>query len=103
MESKNGVSIEAAVATALGITSGLISAWVIYSLHLPNGSNYWGFAPTAISFLVYAAIAALRLSNVETPIWKLVLAVIAGLTVLMTVGSVLIIMIGCRYDACINL
>jgi hypothetical protein len=101
MESRNVVSIEAAA--ALGITSGLASAWVVYSLHIPNAGNYWGLTPSAISFLVYGAIAALRLSNVDTPIWKLAVAVIAGLIVVMTVGSVLIIMIGCRYDACINL
>jgi hypothetical protein len=103
MEFRNSVPIKVTVATALGITSGLVSAWVVYSFHLPNGGNYWGLAPTAISFLVYAAVAAPRLSNAKTPIWQVVVTVIAGLVVLMTVGSILFIMIGCRYDACINL
>ena len=103
MESRNSVPIGAAVATVLGVTAGLASAWVIYSFHLPNGGNYWGLAPTAISVVVYAAIVALRLSNAKAPIWQVVVTVIAGLVVLMTVGSILTIMIGCRYGACINL
>ena len=104
MESRNNVPIKVAVATALGITSGLVSAWVIYSFHLPNGGSYWGLAPTAISLLVYAAAVAPRLIGAKTPIWQVVVTVITGLAALMTVGSILIIMmIGCRYDACINL
>ena|ERR1700749_4344630 len=103
MESRSSVSIKVAVATALGIASGLGSAWLIYSLHLPNDSNYWGVAPTLISLWVYGAIAALRLRRSETPTGILVVTVVAGLIVLVTVESVPIIMIGCRYDACINL
>jgi peptidoglycan/LPS O-acetylase OafA/YrhL len=84
MESRNSVSIKVAVAVALGIASGLGSAWLIYSLHVPNDSNYWGLAPTAISLLVYGAIAALRLSKNETPTGILVVAVVAGLIVLVS-------------------
>jgi hypothetical protein len=103
MDSRNGASIQVAVATALGIVSGLGSAWLIYFLHPPNGSNYWGLAPTPISLLVYGAVAALRLSKAKAPTGILVATAIAGAVVLVTFGSLLIIMIGCRYDACINL
>jgi hypothetical protein len=102
MDSRNAVSIEVAVAAALGIASGLGSAWAVYSHRLPNDGNYWGLAPTVISLLVYAAILTLRLSKNE-PIWKLAVVVVVGLIVLIAVESIPIIMIGCRYDACINL
>jgi hypothetical protein len=103
MELGNSISIKVAIATGLGIASGLGSAWLIYSLHLPKDSNYWGMAPTVISFLVYGAIAALRLSKNETPTGILVVAVVAGLIALVTIESIPIITLGCRYDACINL
>jgi hypothetical protein len=103
MELRNSVSFKVAAATVLGIASGLGSAWLIYSLRLPSDGNYWGFAPTVISFLVYGVIAALHLSKNERPIGILVVAVVAGLIVLVTVESIPIIMIGCRHDACINL
>jgi hypothetical protein len=103
MHYRKSVPIETAVATALAISCGLASAWVIYYFHLPNGGNYWGLAPPAISLLAYAAILARRLSLAKTPIWQVAIAVIAGLLVLLTVGSILTIMIGCHYGACINL
>jgi hypothetical protein len=103
MNSRTSVPIVVAVATALGIVCGLGSAWVIYSQRLPNGSNYLGLVPSAISILVYAAFLTLRFHTNETPIWKLVLAAVGGLLVLIAVESIPIIMIGCRYGACIDL
>jgi uncharacterized membrane protein (UPF0136 family) len=91
------------VATPLGIACGLGSAWVIYSQRLPHGSNYWGLAPSAISILVYAAIVGPRLHESEMPMPKLGLVAVGGLLVLIAIESIPIIMIGCRYGACINL
>ena len=101
MNSRNGAPI--VVAVALSIASGLGSAWVIYSQRLPNGRNYWGLAPSAISLFVYAAFVALRFHKNEAPMWKLVLVAVGGLFVLIAVESIPIIMIGCRYGACIDL
>jgi hypothetical protein len=101
MNSRTGVLV--AIATAVGIACGLGSAWVIYSHRLPNGSNYWGLAPPAISILVYAAFVALRFRASQTPIWKVALVAVGGLLVLIAVESIPIIMIGCCYGACIDL
>jgi hypothetical protein len=101
VNSRTGVLV--VVATAVGIACGLGSAWVIYSQHLPNGSNYWGLAPSAISILVYAAFVAPRFHTSEIPIWRVVLVAVGGLLILIAVESIPIIMIGCRYGACIDL
>jgi hypothetical protein len=103
MNSKTGVLVVVTVAVAVGVACGLGSAWVIYSQHLPNNSNYWGLAPSAISILIYAAFVAMRSSAKETAIWKVVLAGVAGLLILIAVESIPFLMIGCRYGECIDL
>jgi len=103
MQSRHSASLEVTVAAALGIATGLVSAWIVFSIHLPAYLNYSGSFPTAASLVVFGAIAVIRLSNAAMPIWKIVVALLCGLAVVLIVGSVLIQMIGCRYDACINL
>jgi hypothetical protein len=103
MQSGRTASLEVTVAAALGIATGLVSAWIVFSIHLPAHLDYSGLFPTVASLLVFGAIVATRLSNVAAPIWRIVVAIFCGLAVVLTIGSVLIQMIGCRYDACINL
>ena len=103
MNSRTGVLLVVAVAAAVGIACGLGSAWVIFSYRLPNGNNYWGLAPSAISILVYAAFVALRFRTSPSPIWKVVSLAVGGMLVLLAVESIPIIVIGCRYGACIDL
>jgi hypothetical protein len=103
MQSRRTASFEVIVAAALGIATGLVSAWIVFSIHLPAHHSYTGLLPTVASPLVFGAIVATRLSNVATPSWGIVVAIFCGLAVVLTIGSVLIQMIGCRYDACINL
>jgi hypothetical protein len=88
-------------ASTLGIATGVLLAWLVFSVHLTTPENYLGLLPTLASVLVLIAVAALRLRNIETPLWKLIFSLIVGLVSMLIVSSVLTQIIGCRYGACI--
>jgi hypothetical protein len=100
---RNSLLFQVTVATASGVSSGAVLAWLTFSSHMSARGSYWGLAPSVLSFLVFGALAALRLPKVDTTVSRLAGAVFAGLVAVLVVGSMLIQMVGCRFDACINL
>jgi hypothetical protein len=55
MQSRRTASLEVTVAAALGIATGLASAWIVFSIHLPAYLNYLGLFPTVASLVVFGA------------------------------------------------
>jgi hypothetical protein len=98
-------TVSRAIATAgiLSILVGCLIAWLVFSAHIPAHLPYAGLAPVVALLVVYSAVAAARLGHNESSIVKLLAATLGGLALALVVGAALIQIIGCRYDACINL
>jgi hypothetical protein len=103
LTAKGNVVAAITAAATLSILVGCGLAWVVFSTHLPARVPYAGLAPAAALLVIYSVIAVARLGSVEDAIVKLLAVALTGLFVALSVGAVLIQVIGCRYDACINL
>jgi len=93
------------LAAVLGILTGCLLAWVVFSRHLPASHPHAALAPIAAVLGVYVVIVALSFGRSEVPFAiRLSVAIVVALLTLV-VGAVLIEMILCHYDryACINL
>jgi hypothetical protein len=98
------LSIESRIAAAviLGVGVGCLIAWLVFATRMPVRLPYAGFFPSAGLLIVYSAVAAGSVGRKES-IAKVIAATLVGLLLVLIVGGVLIQMIGCRFDACINL
>jgi hypothetical protein len=90
-------------ASILGLVIGCLAAWLVFSTHLGARLPYAGFVPSALVVLVYSAAAVSILGRYQHSIARLLLAELGGLAVTLVISAVLIQMIGCRFDACIDL
>jgi hypothetical protein len=97
-------TIESRIAAAviLGVGVGCVIAWLVFATRMPVRLPYTGFLPSAGLLIVYSAVAAGSAGRKE-PIAKVIMTTVVGLLLVLIVGGVLIQMIGCRFDACINL
>jgi hypothetical protein len=98
------LSFESRIAAAaiLGVGVGCLIAWLVFATRMPVRLPYAGFFPFSGLLIVYFAVAAGSVGR-KGSIAKVIAASFLGLLLVLTVGGVLIQMIGCRFDACINL
>jgi hypothetical protein len=99
----NAITGAIGAASILGLLIGCLAAWFVFSTHLGARLPYAGLAPNALVVFVYSAAAVSILGRYQQSIAKLLFAELVGLAVTFVISAVLIQMIGCRFDACINL
>jgi hypothetical protein len=97
------MAAETFVAVVLAIAAGVLAEWLSY-LELPvtvRGSL--ALAPLALSVLTFAAFPLLRWPRQGAPIGGIVLFTVIGLLSTVVGSAILMIMVGCHFDECINL
>jgi hypothetical protein len=99
----NTITGAVGAASILGLVIGCLAAWFVFSTHLDARLSYAGFVPSALVVFVYSAAAVTIFGRYQQSIAKLLFAELVGLAVTFVISAVLIQMIGCRFDACINL
>ena len=97
------MATETLAATVLAIAVGVFAEWMFY-LEVPSPiRTSLALAPLALSMLTFCCFPLLRWTRQSAPIGKMVLFTIIGLLATATVGTVLMIMVGCHFDECIDL
>jgi len=87
----------------LAVVAACLIAWPIFATRMPSHIPYAAFLPSAGLLIVYSALAAVSFRWKEDSIVISIAATLVGLLLASVVGGLLIILIGCRFDACINL
>ena len=90
-------------AVTLGVGVGCLIAWLVFATHMPTRLPYTAFFPSAGLLIVYSAVAAGSFRRKENSIAMSIAVTLVGFLLAIIVSGVLIQMIGCRFDACINL
>jgi hypothetical protein len=97
------LAIEACAATVLAIFAGVSAEWLSY-LALPTTVRAsLALAPFALSILAFSAFPLFRWSRRGAPVGGIVLFTVIGLILTAVVSAILMIMVGCHFNECINL
>jgi len=97
------LSIETGCAALTSIAVGVGAAWFVYALASVPAGRHLGLLPSALSVGLFLGFSLMRAPRHEVSYFALGAAILAGLGVVVIVGSVVIQIIGCRYGSCINL
>jgi len=102
---KRGAGAAIASAAVLGILSGCLLAWLIFSTRLPAHYPHSALLPMAAVLTMYVVVAVLTWDRSASLFALQLSAAIVGALLTLAVSAVLIEMILCHYDryACINL
>jgi hypothetical protein len=99
----NRMALETTLAILCSLVVGVLAALVMFSQGDSGLVKSMGLAPSALSLLSFVVFALFRLTRITTSNSLAAIATLCGIAVVAVAGSVLILMVSCRYDACINL
>jgi len=97
------MATETFAATVLAIFAGVLAEWLSYLALPATVRASLGLAPFALSILTFSAFPLFRWSRKGAPIGGIVLFTVIGLILTVVVSAILMIMVGCHFDECINL
>ena len=97
------MAIETFTAAVLAISTGVLAGWLFY-LELPTTVRAsLTLAPFALSILTFSVFPLFRWPRKGAPIGGIVLFTVIGLLPTVVASAILMIMVGCHFDECINL
>ena len=101
--SSRRVAFETTLAILCSLVVGVFAAIVTFSQGDSEQVKSMVFVPSALSLLSFVVFALVRLTRITTAKSFVAVATLSGIAVIAVAGSVAILMVSCRYDACINL
>jgi hypothetical protein len=97
------MATEAFAAAVLAISAGVMAQWLFY-LELPATVRAsLKLAPFALSIITFSIFPLFRWSRKGAPIGGIVLFTVIGLLPTVAISAILMIMVGCHFNECINL
>ena len=101
--SSSRVALETTLAILCSLLVGVLAAFISFSQGDSGQVKSMGLVPSALSLLSLVVFALFRLTRITTSNSLVAVATLCGISVVAVAGSVVILMVSCRYDACINL
>jgi hypothetical protein len=98
-ETRARLSDDATVAFGIAIAVGAITAWFVFSTHVPEAFPGLALVPSLASLASYVRALQLRSRQQVAPTWQWV-AYVCGLIAVLLIGSVVILFVGCEYESC---
>jgi hypothetical protein len=97
------MAAESFAAAVLAIAVGAVAEWVFY-VKLPATVRFsLALVPFVLSILTFSAVSWFRWRGHRAPIGGIVLFAAIGLAATIAGSAVLLIMVGCHFNECINL
>lgn len=97
------VVLEMTIAILSSLVVGVLAALLVFSQSDPEQLRSTRLLPSALSLLVFCTFALFRLTRITESNAMVAAATLCGIALVAVTGSVMILLVGCRYDACINL
>ena len=97
------MAMETVVATTLAISVGGFAEWVFYLVVPATVRASLTLAPLALSILTFSVFPLFRWPRKGAPIGGIILFTVIGLLPTVVASAILMIMVGCHFNECINL